>query len=145
MFVLSSCNDEKKDDEKIRDNAHSSFTVELLEHYFPKNDIEFNSPVRAMVISDKVRFEQFFGIAKTMNNESATINFEEKKVVALIAKPSDVKQEVLITATELKNNKLLVKYKLKHGETQSFTETDLKMFTIPISVYAVDFVVDNDE
>ncbi|NGX83130.1 hypothetical protein [Aequorivita sp. KMM 9714] len=145
MFVLFSCNDGNKENQKVIENKNSGFSVELIENYFPKNDIEFSSPVKTVVISNKVRFEQFFGVAKTMNNEISPIDFEENKVVALIAKPSDVKQEIFITATELKKNKLLVKYKLKQGETQSFTSADLKMFTIPKSVYAVDFVIDRDE
>ncbi|WP_313112243.1 hypothetical protein [Aequorivita sediminis] len=145
MFVLLSCNDANKENLEVNENEKSGFSVELLENYFPKNEIEFNSPVKAVVIGDKVRFEKFFGVAKNMNNVILPIDFEENKVVALIAKPSNVKQEIFITATELKKNKLLVKYKLKQGKTLSFTATDLKMFTIPKSVYAVDFVVDSDK
>lgn len=145
MFVLLACNDGNKENLGVIENENSGFSVELLENYFPKNEIEFNSPVKTVVISDKERFEQFFGVAKNMNNVISPIDFEENKVVALIAKPSDVKQEILITATKLKKNKLLVKYKLKQGEARSFTSTDLKMFAIPKSVYAVDFVIDRAE
>lgn len=145
MFTLLSCNDMKKDNQEETVNNNSEFSVVLLKNYFPKNNIEFASPVKAAVIDNKKRFDEYFGVAQTMKNAATPIDFENNKVVALITKPSEEKLEIALTETVLKDNKLLVKYKTRQAEAQSHSSSDLKMFTIPKSVYGVDFVVDTDE
>ncbi|AFL80483.1 hypothetical protein Aeqsu_0982 [Aequorivita sublithincola DSM 14238] len=145
LLALVSCNNSKKETQTNLDQQ-SDFEVEYLEGYFPKNDIEFDAEVKALVIANQTDFDKYFGIAQTMNNKVPAIDFEKNKVAAIISAPSDKKQQIVITGTDLKNNKLIVKYKLKVGEdAQSFTSTDQKMFPIPKSVYAVDFVIDRDD
>ncbi|WP_310991571.1 hypothetical protein [Aequorivita marina] len=143
LLTLASCNNTKNEPNT---NEKPEFEVNFLEGYFPKNDIEFNAPVKTLVIRDKESFQKYFGIAQTMKNDIPEIDFENHKVIALISAPSDKKQEIAVTNTQLKKNKIQVKYKLILGkETQSFTATALKIFTIPESVYAVDFIVDRNK
>jgi hypothetical protein len=145
MFALFSCNDLNNDKQEETVNNNSEFSVILLKHYFPKNDIEFTSPVKAMVIQNKEKFDAHFGVAQTMKNAATPIDFEKNKVVAIITKPSEEKLELALIETVLKENRLMVKYKTRQAKTQSHSSSDLKMFTIPKSVYAVDFVIDTDE
>lgn len=143
LLALVSCNNTNKETNRIKE---ADFEAEYLEGYFPKNDMEFNAPVRALVIDNQENFDKYFGVAQTMKNQVSRIDFEKNKVVSIISAPSDKKQKLVISSVNLKNNKLLVKYKVQdEGEIQSFTSTDLKMFPIPKSVYGVDFVVDQDE
>lgn len=145
VLTLVSCNNANKDSQ-IEIEKQSGFEVEYLEGYFPKNDIEFNAPVKALVIANKEKLDKYFGIAQTMENRVSTIDFDKNKVVAIISAPSDKKQKIVITSTNLKDNKLEVKYKvIVEDDAQTFTSTDLKMFPIPKSVYGVDFVIDKDE
>lgn len=145
LLALVSCNNAKKETQTSIEKQ-PNFEAEYLDGYFPKNDIEFNAEVKALVVANQTNFDKYFGIAQTMNNNVPAIDFDKNKVVAIISAPSDKKQQIVITGTDLENNKLIVKYKLKVGEeTQSSTSTDLKMFPIPKSVYAVDFTIDNDE
>jgi hypothetical protein len=145
MFALLSCNNLNKGKQETVEKDTSAFSVILLENYFPKNNIEFTIPIKTMVVKDKKRFDEYFGLAQTMNNTATNVDFEKNKVVALITKPSEEKLEIKLTETVLKNNKLLVKYRIIKGEKQSFISSDLKLFAIPKSVYAVDFVVDTKE
>lgn len=143
LLAFVSCNNTEKETDT---DKQLGFQAQYLEGYFPKNDIEFNAPVKTIVITKKVDFDKYFGIAQTMKNKVSTIDFDKYKVVALISAPSDKKQNILVTRTDLKNNKLQVKYKVQVGEeTQSFTSTDLKMFPIPKSVNAVDFIIDREK
>lgn len=134
LLVLSffSCNDPKKKD------ATSETPIELIEGYFPKNDIEFNQPVRVIVTKNKEDFDKYFGVAKTMTNTVFEIDFDKNKVVAIVAKPTDRKQTIKISETKLKNNKLVIKYKLEIGDSQSFSSSDLKMFKVPKSIKAIE-------
>ncbi|WP_347373761.1 hypothetical protein [Aequorivita sp. Q41] len=142
VFSMISCNN-KESTQKETTNTNSDFSVVYLENYFPRNDIEFTTPVKAMVISNREKFDSYFGIAQTMYNKVTPIDFEKNKVVAIITEPSDVKQEIIITETLLKDNKLLVKYKIEKGEIRSFTANDLKLFEIPKTIYGVDFTTEN--
>ena len=138
LLILVSCNDAKKENQ----NTNSESTIELMEGYFPKNDIEFNQPVRVIIAKNKEDFDRYFGIAKTMTNTISEIDFDKNKVVAIIAKPSDNEQSIKIFETKLKNNKLAINYKLEIGEPQSFSSSDMKMFKIPKSINAVDVFSD---
>lgn len=134
LLVLSifSCNDAKKKD------ANSETPIELIEGYFPKNDIEFNQPVKVIVTGNKEDFDRYFGVAKTMINTVSEIDFDKNKVVAIVAKPTDRKQTIKISETKLKNNKLVIKYKLEIGDSQSFSSSDLKMLKVPKSIKAIE-------
>ncbi len=138
LLILVSCNDFKKENEKVK----SEPTIELMEGYFPKNDIEYNQPVRVIIATNKQDFDKYFGVAKTMTNTISEIDFDKNKVVAIIAKPSDNEQTIIISETKLKNNKLAINYKLEIGELQSFSSSDLKMFKIPKTINAVDVFSD---
>lgn len=138
VLVLLSCNDAKKDGQ----NSNSESDVELIEGYFPKNNIEFSQPIKVITIANKQDFDSYFGVAKTMTNNISKIDFDKNKVVALIARPSNKEQTINIIETKLKNNKLAINYKLEIGESQSFSSSDLKMFKVPKSVYALDVYSD---
>lgn len=143
LLAVASCNNTEKEIDKVK---QLGFQAEYLEGYFPKNDIDFNVPVKTIVITKKEDLDKYFGIAKTMQNKVPSIDFDKNKIVALISAPSDRKQKIVITSTHLKNNKLKIRYKVIDGqETESFTSTDLKMFPIPKSVRAVDFSIDRTE
>ncbi|WP_026451163.1 hypothetical protein [Aequorivita capsosiphonis] len=143
LLAFVACNNAEKD---ANAEKQVGFEVEYLEGYFPKNDIQFNAPVKTLIINKKEDFDKYFGIAQTMKNQVPTIDFDKNKVVAIISAPSDKKQEILIPSADLKKNRLVVKYKVMADKvTQSFTSTDLKMFLIPKSVYAIDFIIDSDE
>ena len=144
MFALISCNNPKNEGKVENKDDGPEFSVVFLENYFPKNNIEFTSPVKVMVIDNKNRFDEFFGIAQTMKNSATPIDFEKNKVVALISKPSDELLKIQLTETRLKDNNLLVKYKTIPSEAQSFVSSDLKMFSIPKSIYAIDVVIDTE-
>lgn len=143
LLVLSlfSCNDVKKEDQ----NVNSEASIELMEGYFPKNDIEFNQPVKVITVANKKDFERYFGTAKTMTNIVSEIDFDKNKIVAIVAKPSEKKQTISIIDTELKKNKLAINYKLELGEPLSFTSSDLKMFKVPKSVYAINVYSDDKD
>jgi len=140
LFVLAlfSCDNAKKDGQ----NTTSESAVELIEGYFPKNDIAFSQPVKIITTDNKLDFDHYFGVAKTMTNSITAIDFDKYKIVSLIAKPSNKEQTIKIIETKLKNNKLAINYKLEIGAEQSFSSTDLKMFKVPISVYAIDVYSD---
>lgn len=142
LLVISmlSCNDDKTKDHK----ENSESTIEVMEGYFPKNNLQFNQPIRIITINNKQDFDQFFGIARTMTNSVSEIDFEKNKVVAIVARPLDRKQTIHIIETKLKNNKLAINYKLEIGEPQSSTSSSLKMFKVAKSVYAID-VYSNDK
>lgn len=142
LLVISmlSCNDDKTKDHK----ENSESTIEMVEGYFPKNNLQFNQPIRIITINNKQDFDQFFGIAKTMTNSVSEIDFEKNKVIAIVARPLDRKQTIHILETKLKNNKLAINYKLEIGEPQSSTSSSLKMFKVAKSVYAID-VYSNDK
>ena len=143
MALVLSCGKpkEKQTSEAI---PNSDFKVELINGYFPKNNIDFVTPAKAMVINDQENFERYFGAAQTMTASAQKIDFDKKKVVAIIAAPSNRKTEIAITKTHLQNNKLMVNYKILRGEKLNHSATDLKMFAIPRSVNAVDISMDND-
>lgn len=134
LLILVSCNDTKKENQ----NINSESTIELLEGYFPKNDIEFNQPVRVIIATNKEDFDRYFEVAKTMTNTISEIDFNKNKVVAIIAKPTDAKKIIKISETKLKNNKLGINYKLEISEPQSFSSSEMKIFKIPKSINAVD-------
>ncbi len=141
VMLLFSCNDSKKEEQ----NSNSESNIEVIEGYFPNNDIEFSQPVKVIITSNKEDFERYFGIAKTMSNTISEIDFDNNKVVAIIARPLDKKQTISILETKLKNNKLAIKYKLEIGAPQSFSSTDLKMLKIPKSINAIDVYTDEGE
>ena len=140
VFSIISCNNKEKI-QKETTNTNSDFSVVYLENYFPKNDIEFTTPVKTLVILNKEKFDSYFGFAQTMHNKAAVVDFEKNKVVAIITEPSNVKQEIVITETLLKNDKLLIKYKVEKGDTLSFSANDLKLFEIPKTVNRVNFTI----
>lgn len=141
LLLLVSCNDAKKENEIV----DSEPAIELMEGYFPKNDIEIDQSVRVIIAKNKEDFDRYFGVAKTMTNRISDIDFDKNKVVALIAKPSENKQTITISETKLKNNKLAINYKLEVGDVQSFSSTEMKMFKIPQSINAVDVFSDVKE
>ncbi|MGO3182520.1 MAG: hypothetical protein ACTIJ9_06770 [Aequorivita sp.] len=141
LLILVSCNDAKKEGE----NTNSEASVELMEGYFPKNDMEFNQPVRVIITDKKEDFDRYFGVAKTMTNTVSEIDFDKNKVVAIVTEPSDRKQIIKISETKLKNNKLGINYKLEIGDSQSFSSQALKMFKVPKSIYAIDVYSDVEE
>lgn len=79
LLALVSCNNSKKETQTNLDQQ-SDFEVEYLEGYFPKNDIEFDAEVKALVIANQTDFDKYFGIAQTMNNKVPAIDFEKTKL-----------------------------------------------------------------
>lgn len=141
LSIGISCNADKKDNREVNAEA----TVSLMDGYYPKNNIEFNQPIRIITTTTKEDFEKYFGVVKTMDNTVTKIDFDRFKVVAIVARPADRNQIIKISETKLKNNKLSINYHLELGEVQSYSSSDMKMFKIPKSVYAIDVYSKQDD
>jgi len=113
--------------------------IEYLNGYFPRNDIFFETETMHIIITNRDDFDNYFGIAKTMNNIISEIDFNENHVVGILTKPSDEPMVVSIQNAVANKHILTVYYKTVTMEKQSFTSSDIKIFQIPKTINSVHF------
>jgi hypothetical protein len=117
----------------------NDMVCEELRGYFVKNSVTFADSFKHVVVSNQKDFEKYFGIARTMNNETDKVNFDENAVIAILTKPSLVTHKIAIIYCDLADGKLTVKYKISEGAENSFKSSGLRLLSIPRSITSVVF------
>ena len=110
-----------------------------LRGYFVKNSVTFTDSFKHVVVSNQNDFDKYFGIARTMNNETDMVNFDENSVIAILTKPSLVTHKIEIIYCDLAGGKLTVKYHISNDAENSFKSSGLLLATIPKNVTSVIF------
>jgi len=62
---------------------------DITSGYFLRNDVQLKEPVQAFLITNQSAFDKLFGIAKTMNKQVPTINFDQERVIAVVYQRTD--------------------------------------------------------
>ena len=116
-------------------------TVEKLDGYFIKNTVTFddNYGFKHIVITNQKDFDQYFGVAKTMENKVDKVNFKKNSVIAIITKPANISKKIGLVYYEFDDDKLLIKYKITTGDKNTYQSTGLYLATVPKSVASVKF------
>ena len=156
LFALSSCNCSTKskktcdkettccsEETACCDKATSTETsaiISPLEGFFTKNTVAFENDYKYVVVTNKASFDTNFGIAKTMNNTVAKIDFDKNNVAAIMTKPSSVQKTIVITKHCVKENEMTIVYQIKNQDEQSFTSGGLNIFEIPKTIKSIKFV-----
>ncbi len=124
---------------KDENRAGNELVCTELRGYFVKNSVTFADSFKHVVVNNQKDFEKYFGIAKTMNNETDKVNFDENSVIAILTKPSLVTHTIEIIYCDLAGDKLTVKYKVSNGAENSFNSSGLLLATIPKNITSVIF------
>lgn len=93
LITSSSCDSTKKINAIGNDTSLLELTY--LEGYFSRNDIAFDSEIKHIVVTGQADFDNFFGIAKTMDNTIFEIDFQKENIAAVILRPS-YKSQILL-------------------------------------------------
>ena len=122
------------------------FTIIPLKGYFLKNTITLPQNVNTKVFNSQEEFDSYFGIAKTMDNTIAPINFEDERVASILLGPTD--QNIAIKSKEVKyiDKELQVQFEIiKDDKYQSYTTTPILLFKIPKNndLTSIEFIHDN--
>ena len=112
---------------------------EALKGYFVKSNVVFEGDSKYVVVTNTDDFNQYFGIAKTMNNEVTALDFEKFNVAAIILKPSNKLHEIKLEKYTSKDGITLVGFYVEEGEERDFTASSLLLFKIPKSIKSIDF------
>ena len=112
---------------------------EALKGYFVKSNVVFEDDYKYVVSSNMTDFENYFGIAKTMNNEVTALDFEKFNVAAIIIKPSSKLREIKVEKDTSKDGITLVGFSVEEGEERDFSASSLLLFKIPKSITNVNF------
>jgi hypothetical protein len=119
------------------DTAFTDIKVNEVEGYFVTQ--RSNEP-RALIL-DELGFNKYFHVAKTMTNVPTKIDFNTKKVGAVILPETDFRTTIVINSISLSGKTLVVDYSVNRDkEKQSFTIIPSKAFTLD-SDLAVDVVI----
>ena len=115
--------------------------VEKLSGYFVKNTVKFddNYDFKHIVVTNQKDFDKYFGIAKTMNNQVDKVNFAENSVIAIITRPANISRKIDLIYSELKDDRLLIRYHIREGSKNTYAATGLYLATIPRDVAQVKF------
>ena len=115
--------------------------VEKLSGYFAKNTVKFddNYDFKHLVVTNPKDFDKYFGIAKTMNNQVDKVNFAENSVIAIITRPANISRKIDLIYSELKADRLLIRYHIREGSKNTYAATGLYLATIPRDVAQVKF------
>jgi predicted amidohydrolase YtcJ len=126
---------------KEGNSIYKKKTVEQLHGYFVKNSVKFddNYDFKHIVVTNQKDFDEYFGVAKTMNNKIDKVNFRESAVIAIMTKPSKVSNKIKIVYTEFDGDDLFIKYAISTGNENTYQSTGLYLATIPKSVASVKF------
>jgi hypothetical protein len=137
LTTLLSCNVMQKTNQS--EAVATETEINYLAGYFLKNDVDFKTETKYLVLTNRNDFDQYFGIAKTMNNTISEIDFEISNVAALIYKASYTPIEISLINEVSANEVLHFQYKTTIQEKQSFSSTSMKLFTIPKTIKSVVF------
>lgn len=133
MIVLScilffSCSHENKKETKSPTKNLSS--IELIEGYFVKNTVKFESNTKHFLFRNKKDFDTYFGCAKTMNNIIDEINFDEFNVGAILTKISFSKNNIVNLEFVEKGKTIYVNYKHFKETKKAYSSGDLLLFKV---------------
>ncbi|MCK5815629.1 MAG: hypothetical protein KAH07_06765 [Flavobacteriaceae bacterium] len=121
--------------------AQKELVVKNLTGYYIKNTVQFDDDFDFihLVVTNQDDFDSYFGIAKTMKNDIAKIDFTQNNVIAILLKPSTNSKETEIVYAELDQNKLLVQYGIKSKGKTTFLSSSLYITTIPKHITIITF------
>ncbi len=116
-------------------------SCDKLTGYFVKNNVKFddNYDFKHLVITNQKDFDNYFGVAKTMNNKISTVDFEKNNVIAIIFKPSKNSKTIAVTNCEFDGDNLMVNYGVKSGAKNNYASSGLYLGTIPNNIKTVNF------
>ncbi len=125
--------------------VNKDFKLQLLEGYFLKNHVTLQDDINTMVFNTKEDFDNYFGIAKTMDSIISPIDFNKERVAGVLINPTDIKIEFSVISVKEVDTSLQIVYTLIKGEKQSFITTPIYLFKIPKNntLQSIEFVYDN--
>ncbi|MCU4154988.1 hypothetical protein J1N10_03305 [Carboxylicivirga sp. A043] len=124
--------------------SNNTDKLTYLNGYFLRNNVSLNEEVNPIVITSKNEFDNYFGIAKTMNNTVSEVEFDKNNYAAIITKPSSTKQMVIITNSKEENGQLTINYKILKEGNQTFVSNEMKIFAMPKTIKSVNFVSERE-
>jgi hypothetical protein len=101
--------------------------------------VQFDNEYKHVVVSNQKDFDQYFGVAKTMDNEIDKVDFAENSVIAILTKPSLVVHKIEVIYCAFAGEQLTIKYKPAKGAENSYKSSSLYLATIPKGVASVIF------
>ncbi len=107
----------------------SSVEIKILNGYFFKNTHKVEENPSFFEFSDKISFENYLGIGRTMGNRIDKPDFPNQTVMAIVYQPTQTKTEIsVIKAEEINGNTINIYFKAKMGESLSYTMQPLLVF-----------------
>jgi len=136
LFSCNNTNTKQTKEENITDKA----SIELLDGYYIKNSLIFETNTKHLIIKNQNEFDKYFAAAKTMNNIISKTNFDKFNIAAILTKVSFTKSNITNVSIEKKqDNILIVDYKILKETEKSYSSSDLILFKINKKVNKIIF------
>lgn len=103
--------------------------VTLLDQYFLSNKIHFEDSISCYVVTDKAKFENMFGVAKTMTNKITVPNFEKEYVFAIAVPATEVKTSFVIDSARISGNNADIYFSITRGGRQGYKSSQVILGT----------------
>lgn len=147
IAVLASCGGATKEaTEKTgktpeKANVTPTKLIQEIDGYF----VTYKPKAIEVLTQGKVDWEANFNVAKTMDNEPTTIDFDMHKVGVIVTPETEFDTEIIINKTSVEDKKLVVDYSINtKGEKRTFTIVPMKAFLyqLTLDIDSVSFIND---
>ena len=137
-LFLAGCFDKKT--KKLLKNNLIEF--QLIDGYFLKNNVNLPDDVNCILLDSSKDFENYFSIAKTMNNVIITPDFKKNFIFAVIQKETIKNIDMSIVNIKKYRSALIINFNIAAGNSNSYTSTPCIIFSIPKDdkIKIIDFV-----
>ncbi len=104
--------------------------IKLLNGYFFKNTHNVDANPTFFIFKGEEVFNDYLGMARTMNNQIDKPDFDNNTVLAIVCEPAQVKTEIsVIKAEKADENNINIYYEVKTGESLSYSMQPLLVFS----------------
>jgi len=128
VLAMLSCNNAKN-------IAGSRIGLVPLDNYFVKNNVSLAEDTTYLAVTNSATFENYFGVAKTMDNKIITPDFSSQTVVSVILKPTNKNVSVKLVSATVAGKEFNIYYSISNnGADLSYTHTPMAVATVPRAI-----------